>query len=159
MKLLDLVPPGAVIADLASGDRSGVVRELALKLAECGRLQAAAVDAVVKSILARERSRGTTGIGRGVALPHAKIDGIERVIAAVGRSTAGIDFQSLDGEPVHAVFLILSPESQPEEHLRAMDLVFRHVQHERFRKFLRQADQAAKIMELLKEADEKLLLA
>ena len=71
----------------------------------------------------------------------------------------GIDFSSLDGRPVYAIFLIASPAEQPEEHLRAMDLVFRHLQQEKFRRFLRQSDEPEKIYDLLKEADEKMLVA
>jgi PTS system nitrogen regulatory IIA component len=124
-------------------------------LAEAEQLERGAVESVVKSIIARERTRGTTGFGKGVAAPHAKIDGLPQVVAAVGRSTSGVDFASLDGELVHGVFLILSPAGEAEQHLRAMDLVFRHLQQERFRKFLRQSDGAEKIYDLLKEVDEK----
>ena len=96
----------------------------------------------------------STGFGKGVAAPHAKIDDLPRVVAAVGRSSHGIDFASLDGELVYGVFLILSPSDDAEQHLRAMDLVFRHLQQERFRKFLRQSDSAEKIYDLLKEVGE-----
>ncbi len=158
MKLLDLVQPGSIVAELESEDRNGVLRELVQVLADSNLLAADGVDAVVRSIVARERSRGTTGFGKGVAAPHVKLPGLERVMGAIGRSTRGVDFAALDGQPVHIVFLILSPEEQPEAHLRAMDLVFRHLQQDRFRKFLRQADDREKIYELLKEADEKLLV-
>jgi mannitol/fructose-specific phosphotransferase system IIA component (Ntr-type) len=84
------------------------------------------------SIITRERTRGTTGFGKGVAVPHVKVEGLAHIVAAVGRSAAGIDFGSLDGQPVYSVFLIVSPADQPEEHLRAMDLVFRHLQQEQF---------------------------
>lgn len=159
MKLLELVHPKAIVADLESTDRNGVIRELVQSLADTEQLAPDQVEKVVKSIITRERTRGTTGFGKGVAVPHAKIEGLEKVMAAVGRSSRGIDFSSLDGEPVYGVFLIASPAEQPEEHLRAMDLVFRHLQQERFRKFLRQADAPEKILELLKEADEKMLVA
>lgn len=159
MKLLDLVHSDSIIAELASADRNGVIRELVQVLADGNHLGQDMVDRVVKSIITRERTRGTTGFGKGVAVPHAKLEGLTRVVAAVGRSTRGIDFSSLDGEPVYAVFLIASPEDQPEEHLRAMDLVFRHLQQEKFRKFLRQSDAPEKVLDLLKEADEKTLVA
>ena len=158
MKLLDLVHPDAIIAELASSDRNGVIRELVQVLADAGQFDPSAVDRVVKSIITRERTRGTTGFGKGVAVPHTKVEGLSRVMASVGRSSRGIDFSSLDGEPVYAVFLIASPAEQPEEHLRAMDLVFRHLQQEKFRKFLRQSDERAKVLDLLKEADEKMLV-
>ena len=157
MKLLDLVHPNAIISDLKSRDRNGVIRELVHVLAEAKLIASDATEGIIKSIIARERTRGTTGFGKGVAAPHAKIEGLTRVVAAVGRSTAGIDFASLDGEPVYGVFLILSPANEPEEHLRAMDLVFRHLQQERFRKFLRQSDDAERIYDLLKEVDDKAL--
>jgi mannitol/fructose-specific phosphotransferase system IIA component (Ntr-type) len=155
MKLLDLVHPKAIIPELASRDRNGAIRELVQVLADAKLIEAETVDSIVKSIIARERTRGTTGFGKGVAAPHAKIDHLSRVVAAVGRSSQGIDFQSLDGELVYGVFLILSPSDEPEEHLRAMDLVFRHLQQERFRKFLRQCDDAGQVYDLLKEVDEK----
>ncbi|RMF83377.1 MAG: PTS sugar transporter subunit IIA [Planctomycetota bacterium] len=155
MKLLDLVHPKAIVADLAATDRNAAIRELVRVLAEAGCLPAEAVDGAAKSIIARERTRGTTGFGKGVAAPHAKVESIERVVAAVGRSVNGIDFSALDGELVFGIFLIISPADQPEQHLRAMDLVFRNLQQERFRKFLRQSDSAEKIYDLLREADEK----
>ncbi len=159
MKLTELIQAQSVVAELQAVDRNGAIRELVQRLADSALLDPEAVDSIVKSIITRERTRGTTGFGKGVAVPHAKIDGLERVVAAVGRSSRGIDFSSLDGEPVYAIFLIASPAEQPEEHLRAMDLVFRHLQQEKFRKFLRQADEPEKIYDLLKEADEKMLVA
>jgi len=159
LKLLDLVRPQAVLAELKSAERSGAVRELVTVLAECGTIESSSVDGIVKNIIARERSKGTTGFGKGVAAPHAKVSGLTGVVAAIGRSATGIDFDALDGAPVFGVFLILSPESDPEAHLRAMELVFRHLQQDRFRKFLRQSDTAEKIYDLLREADQKPLLA
>jgi len=158
MKLLDLVDRKSIIAELRSTDRNGVIRELVEVLARAKLVEASAVDSIVRSILARERTRGTTGFGKGMAVPHVKVEGVPRIVAAVGRSSQGIEFGSLDGQPVYGVFLIVSPENQPEEHLRAMDLVFRHLQQEQFRRFLRQADTADKIYDLLAEADEKALV-
>lgn len=158
MKLLDLVAEDGVIAELESADRNGAIRELVQRLADTGRIPESAAESLIKSIIARERTRGTTGFGKGVAAPHAKIAEMNDVVAAIGRSSRGIDFQSLDGEPVFGVFLIISPEDDPERHLRAMDLVFRLLQQERFRKFLRQADTPDKIYDLLREADDKTLV-
>ncbi len=159
MKLSELIELNSVVAELKSSDRNGVIRELVDLLASVGRIEPQSADAISKSIISRERSRGTTGFGKGVAAPHAKVEGLRRVVAAVGRSSRGVDFSSLDGEPVFVVVLILSPIDQPEEHLRAMDLVFRHLQQENFRRFLRQAVDAGKIHELLKEADERSLVS
>ncbi len=157
MKLLDLVHPKAIVPQLAARERNGAIRELVEILAETGGLPARSAESVIKSIIARERTRGTTGFGKGMAAPHAKIDGLPAVIASVGCSAAGIDFSSLDGAPVHGVFLIISPAESPEEHLRAMDLIFRNLQQEKFRKFLRQSETSEAILELLKDADDKAL--
>lgn len=159
MKLTDLVKPGAIIAEMQATERNGAIRELVGVLGDAAVIDPGTVESVIRSIIARERSRGTTGFGKGVAVPHAKVNGLTDVVAAVGHSSRGIDFASLDGEPVYGVFLILSPADQAEEHLRAMDLVFRHLQQEKFRKFLRQSDAPGKIHDLLKEADEKLLVS
>lgn len=158
MKLLDLVRPEAIIAELESTNRNGVIRELVAILGSCGAIREDLVDAVVKTIVNRERSRGTTGMGKGMAVPHAKVSGLPSVVMAVGRSSRGIDFAALDGEPVFGVFLMLSPEEKPDEHLQAMNVVYKHLLQERFRKFLRQSDHAAKILDLLKEADESTAL-
>lgn len=155
MKLCDLVPGGAIVANLRADDRNGVIRELVTVLSVTGAITEAEVEPVSRSIVTRERTRGTTGFGRGVAAPHTKLDGLKRVVVAVGRSAGGIDFSALDGEPVFGVFLVLSPTEQPEQHLRAMDVIFRVLQQEKFRRFLRQADSEAKIAELLREADEQ----
>jgi PTS system fructose-specific IIA component/PTS system nitrogen regulatory IIA component len=159
MKLLELIHPDAIVAEISAAERNGAIRELVQKLGDVGQIDADAVDTVVRSILTRERTRGTTGFGKGVAMPHAKIEGLKRVAVAVGRSVEGIDFSSLDGQPVHIVFVIVSPAERPEDHLQAMNLIFPHLQEERFRKFLRQSDSAEKIYDLLKETDEKTLVA
>jgi PTS system fructose-specific IIA component/PTS system nitrogen regulatory IIA component len=157
MKLVDLIDRRCIIPELESAERNGVIRELVQSVADAAFIDADAVETVVKSIVDRERRRGTTGFGKGVAAPHAKIDGLDRVVASLGRSSRGIDFAALDGARVHTVFLILSPADRPEEHLRAMDQVFRHLQQERFRKFLRQSDSVDALFDLLKEADENAL--
>lgn len=159
MKLLDLVQADCIIAELGDTERNGVVRDLVQILGDTKRIAPELVEGIVRSIITRERTRGTTGFGKGVAVPHAKVEGLKQIVAAIGRSTAGVDFASLDGQPVHIVFLIVSPADQPEAHLRAMDLVFRHLQQERFRKFLRQSQTAEQIYDLLKEADEQSLVA
>lgn len=155
MKLLDLIDRKSIVAELSSTDRNGVIRELVEVLAKAELIDESLVEGIVRSIVTRERTRGTTGFGKGVAVPHVKVDGLPRIVAAVGRSARGVDFGSLDGQPVYSIFLIVSPSEQPEEHLRAMDLIFRHLQQEQFRRFLRQADDTEKIFDLLNEADEK----
>lgn len=157
MKLLDLIDPKSIVPNLESSDRNGAIKELTAVLAIAGLIGESDVDRIVKSILQRERSRGTTGFGKGVALPHAKIEGLDRVIASVGRSVNGLEYDSHDGQPVFGIILVLSPVDQAEAHLNAMQMMYKHLLHEKFRKFLRQSDSTEKIYDLLKEADDRLL--
>jgi mannitol/fructose-specific phosphotransferase system IIA component (Ntr-type) len=82
-----------------------------------------------------------------------KHSAVKKVAVAVGISRAGIDFNALDRQPVHAIFLLLSPEDRPEEHLDAMEALFGHLGQDRFRRFLRQAKDVADVVALLEEAD------
>jgi len=93
-------------------------------------------------------------MGKGVAVPHVKHEAVKDVVAAVGQSSAGIDFSSLDKKPVYSVILLISPADNPDRHLQAMESIFKHLQRDRFRKFLRQSQTAEEIKDLLREADE-----
>ena len=157
MKLTELVDQRCIAAELTATDRAAAIRELVQTFGTAGIIPDNDVEKITKSILTRERSRGTTGFGKGVALPHAKIDGLPHVMAAVGRSSHGIDYDSHDGQPVFGIILVLSPTDQTEAHLKAMELVYKQLQGEKFRKFLRQSDTPEKIYDLLREADERLL--
>jgi len=93
-------------------------------------------------------------MGKGVAVPHVKHPAVKDVIAAIGQSSMGIDFVALDKQPVYSVILLISPADNPDRHLQAMESIFRHLQKEKFRKFLRQAQNAEQIEDLIREADE-----
>jgi PTS system fructose-specific IIA component/PTS system nitrogen regulatory IIA component len=97
-------------------------------------------------------------MGKGVAVPHVKHPAVKNVVAAVGQSSMGIDFSALDKQPVYSVILLLSPVDNPDKHLQAMESIFRHLQQEKFRKFLRQSQNVEQIKDLLIEADENPLL-
>jgi len=153
MKLADLMHAKSVVPELQSTDRNGVIRELVQALVDQGALEAEHLETVAKSAIARE-NQGSTGFGKGVAVPHVKHECIKQITATVGRSSQGVDFASLDRAPVYTVFLLLSPADKPEDHLAAMEKVFRYLQRESFRKFLRQADTQESIMDLIREADE-----
>jgi PTS system fructose-specific IIA component/PTS system nitrogen regulatory IIA component len=114
--------------------------------------------AFIKAVIKRE-NRGSTGFGNGVAVPHLKQAAVRNVVAAIANVSDGIDFNSLDGNPVYSIFLLLSPEDQPEQHLEAMEAVFGSLSQETFRKFLRQASSADEIMTLLNDADSRQLSA
>jgi mannitol/fructose-specific phosphotransferase system IIA component (Ntr-type) len=153
MKLHDFIVKDGIIADLKATDRDGAIRELVTSLARAGALPESAIDEVVAALIKREQN-GSTGFGKGVAVPHVKHPQVKQMSGTIGRSTAGIDFAALDHQPVYSVVLLLSPENQPQQHLQAMNIVFSNLQKDMFRRFLRQADTREKIVELLDEADQ-----
>ena len=155
MKLSELVHGPSVIAELKATDRNGAIRELAQSLADHGAIPADSVETVARSAINRE-NQGSTGFGKGVAVPHVKHECVRSMVATIGRSSAGIDFAALDRAPVYTIVMLLSPAVQPEKHLAAMERVFRYLQRENFRRFLRQADSREAIIELIREADESL---
>ncbi len=153
MRLSDLVHGPSIIPELQSTDRNGVIRELIQSLADHGAIPKEAVETIARSAINRE-NQGSTGFGKGVAVPHVKHDSIKRMTATIGRSSHGVDFAALDRAPVYTVFILLSPAQAPEDHLAAMERIFRYLQRENFRRFLRQADSRQAIIDLIKEADD-----
>ena len=153
MKLSDIIVTDAIIPDLQAATRDEAIDELVAALGEAGAIAKGKVKAVIEAIKARE-AQATTGIGKGVSLPHAKLQGIKKPIGTIGRSGSGIDFASLDSRPVYTVILLLSSPDDPDEHLQAMEAIFKHVQRDIFRKFLRQSETQEAIIDLIHEADE-----
>lgn len=152
MKFADFVIREAVRADLQSIDKEGVIREMAQALAEAGKIAEKEFDSIVGRILEREEL-GSTGIGRGVAVPHTKHPSVDRLVGTVAISSEGVDFDSLDGEKVQLFFLLLSPPDRPGDHLRALENVSRQLRDETFCRFLKQAKTPQDVMLLLDEAD------
>ena len=153
MKLREFIVTDAIIPELQASDRDGAIRELVAALASAGGVPADAVDEVVAALIKREQN-GSTGFGKGVAVPHVKHAKVKQMAGTIGRSSGGIDFAALDHQPVYNVFLLLSPENAPQQHLQAMNIVFSNLQKDMFRRFLRQASTREAITELLDEADQ-----
>ncbi len=156
MKLTEIVAEGAVIPELKANERDGVVEELVDVLVSSGAAEPAHRDELVEKILAREK-QGSTGFGKGVAVPHVKHESVTQMRAAIGLSPRGVDFASLDKQPVYSVILLLSPADQPEEHLQAMEAIFGNLSKDTFRRFLHQAHSVEEVMSLLEEADSQQL--
>lgn len=134
-------------------ERDGAIEALVSALAEAGRIPEESSQEIAKAVIDRE-NEASTGMGKGVAIPHVKHSAVDSVVAAIGQSDAGIDFKALDEQPVYMVILLISPANNPDNHLQAMELVFKHLQKEKFRKFLRQCRTRERLEDLLKEADE-----
>lgn len=153
MKLIDFFVIDACIPELKANDRNGVIREMIEALAAAGAIDPAGTESIARACILRE-NHGSTGFGKGVAVPHVKHASVPKMAAAIGRSSVGVDFAALDRAPVYTVVLLLSPADDPDTHLAAMERIFRHLQRDNFRRFLRQAESREMMRDLIIEADE-----
>ena len=152
MKFADFVSNGAIRATVTANDKEGVIREMVQALLDAGDINADEQESIVKAILKREEL-GSTGIGRGVAVPHTKHPSVDRLVGTVAVSAEGVNFNSLDGEKVHLLFLLVSPPDRPGDHLRALENISRQLRDDTFCRFLKQAKNSGDIEQLLEEAD------
>ncbi len=156
MKLSNFVVREAIVPQLVSQQRDEVIRELIDTLATAGVIAKSLRTELVKMIVDREE-KGSTGFGKGVAVPHVKHAKIKKMAATIGVSQQGVDFNALDTAPVYSIVLLLSPQDKPDEHLQAMENIFSNLQKDTFRRFLRQATSVDSVMDLLHEADTQQL--
>ena len=154
MKLTDIVAADAVITDLKATTKDEAIREIVNSLRLAGKVAAEHTEAIISAIMKREEL-GSTGIGRGVAVPHTKHTSVDSIVATVALSVDGLDFAALDGEVVHIIFLLISPPDRPGEHLRGLETITRHLKSDDFCSFLRQSKTPEMVIDLLKEGDEK----
>jgi PTS system fructose-specific IIA component/PTS system nitrogen regulatory IIA component len=156
MKFADFIEVGAIKAELESTDKESVIKELVGGLVASGGIKADEQKSIVEAVMKREEL-GSTGIGRGVAVPHTKHPSVDRLIGTVGVSQDGVEFNSLDGEKVHIFFLLVSPPDRPGGHLRALENISRQLRDDTFCRFLKQAKTVDDIKQLLDEADNNQL--
>ncbi len=154
MKFKDFICFEAAVSHLQSNDRDGAIEELITSLERAGKIQKDTTKSIIKAIIKRE-NEASTGLGRGVAIPHVKHKAVSDIIATIGLSDEGLDFFALDKMPVYSVIVMVSPLDEPDKHLQAMENIFRHLQVEKFRKFLRQCRTPEQIKDLLLEADDE----
>ena len=153
MKFADFIHAEAIRADLQAATKSAVIEELVQSLLDAGQIEAEQRDDIVAAIMKREEL-GSTGIGRGVAVPHTKHPSVQKLVGTVGVSVEGVDFDSLDGERVQLFFLLISPPERPGDHLRALENISRQLRDETFCRFLKQSKTPDDISQLLQEADD-----
>ena len=156
MKWHEFVVRDAIVPELQASDRDSAIGELVDALVNAGVVPQEVRDELTQQIIDREK-HGSTGFGKGVAVPHVKHDSIQQMAAAIGVSAAGVDFNALDKAPVYSIVLLLSPKHKPDEHLQAMENIFASLQKDQFRKFLRQATSREDIEELIQEVDAQQL--
>jgi nitrogen PTS system EIIA component len=152
MRMTDFVVRDAIIPELTASTKEAVIREMVGSLAAIGYFKGPETEDIVKAVLKRELL-GSTGIGRGVAIPHTKHNSAERLVGTVALSRPGVNFDSLDGEPVHVFVLLISPQDRPGDHLRALENVSRSLRDDAFVRSLRQATTREAIWDLLGELD------
>lgn len=152
MKLTDFVIKEAIIPELSASAKEDVIREMVAQLKNKAAIKSEDEDEVVAAVLKREEL-GSTGIGNGVAVPHTKHPAVDRLVATVAVSKDGVNFASLDGEPVFILFLLVSPLDRPGDHLRGLENISRHLRGQDFCSFLRQSETIEAIWGNLQEAD------
>jgi nitrogen PTS system EIIA component len=153
MNLCDFVVRDAIISDLKATEKQDVIRELMDALRQTGHVQDSDFESVVKAIIKREEL-GSTGIGKGVAVPHTKHPSVPRLVGTVGLSQKGVNFEALDGEPVYIFFLLVSPPDKPGDHLRALENISRHLKDNHFCRCLQRARSREELAQLLQDADQ-----
>jgi len=152
MRIQDILPPGAVVDGLLADTKEGILRELSEVV--CRRIPALSPDRLTAILMERE-GLGSTGIGEGVAIPHGKISGIDRLVTVFGRSREGVQFASLDGKPARLFFLVLAPENSAGMHLKALARISRLLKDPRFRGRLLAAEGVEGLSQVLREEDER----
>ena len=156
MKLSDFVVREAILTDLKAATKEAAIRAMVESLSSVGSVKGSDQEGIIAAILKREEL-GSTGIGKGVAVPHTKHPSVGKLVATIALSKDGVEFASLDGDAVHILFLLVSPPDRPGDHLRALENISRHLRNDNFCNFLKQAVSAQAVIDLLEEADNNQL--
>jgi PTS system nitrogen regulatory IIA component len=154
MNIAELMKENYVINELKSKTKKEVLTELSEVFSKGGF--SVNRDEMVEVLLEREKL-GSTGIGEGIAIPHGKLPGLNTMIVALGRSKSGIDFESLDGNPVHIFFLLMAPEDSAGHHLKALAKISRMLKDKIFKNDLLEADSAEHMYAAVVEKDRALM--
>lgn len=152
MKIMDFLNKKAVTVNIKSTDKEGTIKELVDLLAKADELKSK--DELIKALLTRE-SLGSTGIGQGIGIPHAKSQNVKNLVAAFGVSQKGVNFDSLDGEPAYIFFLLIAPEESAGPHLKALARISRMLKDKYFRELLRKAKDEKEVLRIISEEDSK----
>ncbi len=150
MKILDLLQKEAILADLKSKDKKGILEELTEPVAQIARINK---ETLVKVLMDRERL-GSTGIGGGIGIPHGKLKDLDELVLGFGLSKKGVDFESMDGRPTHIFFLLITPENSTGLHLKLLARISRILKNDLFKEKLMDAGTPDEIYSIIKEIDE-----
>jgi len=151
MRITDFLDKDSIVEELTSETKEGVLRELISLLVKIGKVKD---ERKALEVLFEREKLGSTGIGEGIAIPHGKLSDLESIVCAFGRSKKGVDFESIDGAPVHLVFLLLAPENSTTEHLKALASLSRLLKDSHFRKNLLEAPDKEALYRIIVEQEE-----
>ena len=154
MKIMDFLSKKAVVANLRSTKKEDILREMVDALLTAGEIEKRHRNKLIEALMARE-TLGSTAIGQGVGIPHAKSDFVKRLVGAFGLSRKGVNFDSLDGELVYIFFLLLAPADSAGPHLKALARVSRLLKDKYFRDSLRQCQDDKSIIRIISQEDER----
>jgi nitrogen PTS system EIIA component len=149
MKILDVLPKDAILADLKAQDKKGILEELVEPIS---RLKEVNREELVRVLMERERL-GSTGIGSGIGIPHGKLKDLDGLVLGFGLSRKGVDFESMDNRPTHIFFLLVTPENSTGLHLKLLARISKILKHDPFRERLLKAVDREEIYAIIKEED------
>lgn len=150
MKISEMLNPEAIVAELQATDKPKALAELTDTLIACNPFLDR--DRVIRVLQDREKL-GSTGIGDGVAIPHGKLEGVPELILAFGRSSKGVEFESMDGNPAHLFFLLVAQEESVGIHLKALARMSKLLKDGSVRKKLLEATDQAAIYQAIRDED------
>ena len=156
MKITDFLSKKATVTDIKSTKKEDVIKEMVDALIKAGDIEKRHRNKVIDDLMNRE-SLGSTAIGQGVAIPHAKVNCVNKLVAALGFSRKGVDFNSLDGEAAYIFFLLLAPQDSAVPHLKALARISRLLKDKHFRDSLRACTDEKSIIKIVTQEDEKKL--
>jgi PTS system nitrogen regulatory IIA component len=151
LKIADFLSPNAITIDLAATTKRAAIEELVGILAREGRIKDAKATF---DVLWQRETIGTTGIGQGIAMPHAKTDQANDLVAALGLSRRGVQFDSLDEQPVHIIFLLVTPPQAAGLHIKALSRISQVLRHKFVRQALRGAKDAGEALKIIRDEDQ-----
>jgi len=150
LRIIDFLCKKAININLEAKDKKHAIIELIELLAKEKKVKD--VTKTYQCVMNREKI-GTTGVGQGIAIPHCRTDAVDELTSAFGISRQGIDFESLDGEPVHLIFLIVSPPDSGGQHLRALARISHLFKDKFFRQSLLDANSVEEVIRIFEQED------
>ena len=151
MKICDVLDRNSILADLKARNKKGILEELVVPVAE---IAGVSQKDLTKVLMERERL-GSTGIGGGIGIPHGKMKNLESLVLGFGLSRKGVDFESLDGQPTHIFFLLVTPENSTGLHLKLLARISRILKNDPFKSRLLEAADSDEILGIIREEDEE----